>query len=110
MNDTAALYALSHITELKELLEQLVPLDVELQEHSFHPLSFGSWVLVAGRRKQRYRFIWDGKESLLSVSFSTFSDSQSAAQWNEMPEHGGLVTSSEALGKVRAVLVEVYAK
>lgn len=110
MNDAAALYALSHVTALKELLEQLVPLNIELQEHSFDSLCFGSWVMVAGRSRQRYRFVWDGKESLLSVSSSTFSDSQSAAQWREMPEHSSLVTSTEALGKVRAVLVEAYAR
>jgi len=109
MDDTSDSYQLGHVTALKELLEELAPLSVELQEHSYHYLSFGSWVIVAGRRKHRYRFVWDGKESYLSVSHSTFSDSQSVAQWKELPEHCGPVSSSEAFGKVHAVLVGAYA-
>lgn len=109
MNDATTSCPLSHITALKELLEQLAPSAVELHEHSYHPFSFGSWVIVAGRSKRRYRFVWDGKESHLSVSCSIFADSRSPAQWKEMPEHCGSVSSTQAFDKVRAILFSEYA-
>jgi hypothetical protein len=41
-------------------------MEIAIYEHSFTYMAFGSWVIVAGRRKKKLRFTYDGKDSYLS--------------------------------------------
>ncbi|MEX0733055.1 MAG: hypothetical protein WD944_11730 [Steroidobacteraceae bacterium] len=104
MKNQAIASSLSHVAALKELLEDLQNESVELHEHQYHYLVFGSWVIEAGQRKKRFRFIWDGRDSYLTVSTATFSDSHTHTEWNEMREQSGPATSLDAFRRVRTIL------
>lgn len=44
---------------------------VAIYEHSFDYMAFGSWEIVAGRRKKMLRFTYDGRDSYLSFCDAT---------------------------------------
>ncbi len=109
MSNAAALYSLAHLSEVKALLEDLAPLRVDLYEHTYSPASFGSWALTFGRGHLRYRFAWDGRESLLYVSSATVPHSGAAVPWEESPASPIRLTSLEALKSAQSTLQQAYA-
>ena len=60
---------LAHFDSLIWLLTDLKAEGIELEEHQFNPASFGSFVVVLARGGKSARFVWDARESLLSISF-----------------------------------------
>jgi hypothetical protein len=48
------------------LAERLARTKIAIYEHNFVYMAFGSWEIVAGRRKKMLRFTYDGKDSYLS--------------------------------------------
>ncbi len=66
---------------LAQLLKEFASERISLFEHSYHPESFGSFVLVVGRGHEQLRFIWDGKDAILSVSFVEVQKTNAAPVW-----------------------------
>ena len=60
---------LAHFDSLVWLLTELKAEGNELEEHQFNPASFGSFVIVLARGRKSARFVWDARESLLSIGF-----------------------------------------
>jgi hypothetical protein len=56
----------SYFNAVARLAERLARKKIALYEHIFNYMAFGSWEIVAGRRKKMLRFIYDGKDSNLS--------------------------------------------
>ncbi|HEX7861865.1 MAG TPA: hypothetical protein VF773_16135 [Verrucomicrobiae bacterium] len=48
------------------LAERLARTGITVYEHKFDYMAFGSWEIVAGRRKKMLRFNYDGKDAYLS--------------------------------------------
>lgn len=103
MSSAACQHSIEHLRAVAQVLEDLTACH-EFFEHQYHAEAFGSWVLVAGKPKRRYRFTWDGKDAFLSVAVAQFFDSQTPAQWHELPGKGGHMSSLVALANVNAVL------
>jgi len=49
-----------------DLAERLAEKGIAVYEHRFTYMAFGSWEIVAGRRKKMLHFTYDGKDSDLS--------------------------------------------
>src|SRR5688572_11394890 len=79
MTDRSA--SIAHVESLLWLLKEMDVAGIVLYEHQYHLQSFGSFVLVVGRGHERAKFDWDGKEFILSVSFSTFTAKKANAPW-----------------------------
>jgi hypothetical protein len=79
MSDRSA--PIAHIESLLWLLKELEAEGIALYEHQYQPQSFGSFVLVVGRGHERAKFVWDGKEFILSVSFATFPTKNANVPW-----------------------------
>jgi hypothetical protein len=47
-------------------------------------LAFGSWLLVLGKRKYRFRFIWDGRDGILRTAKALIPDSRTIIKWEEI--------------------------
>jgi hypothetical protein len=56
-----------HIQRLLGLAESLRALGRSVYHHEWFELGMGSWSLTAGTRHRSYRFIWDGRDSIMSV-------------------------------------------
>jgi hypothetical protein len=73
--------AVVHLESLAQLLKELALERIELFEHAYNPQSFGSFVLVLGRGHEQLKFIWDGKDAILSVSFAAVQNKNTAPVW-----------------------------
>jgi hypothetical protein len=58
---------LAHFERMLMLVRRLTSANVHVhaQEYDFH--SFGSWTLIAGTYRHRFRFAWNGRNRLLTV-------------------------------------------
>ncbi|MEK6653030.1 MAG: hypothetical protein AABY50_08890 [Nitrospirota bacterium] len=76
---------LEHARQVHSLAEKLSEDGIAIYEHSYDMLSFGSWLLILGKRKYRVRFIWDGKDGILITAKALIPDSGTIIKWEEMP-------------------------
>lgn len=77
-----------HIAAVLALSQRLAALDIAIYQHNYHALAFGSWTIVAGKRKERIRFTWDGRDRFLTVEQAAFPDSQQRTEWQRMETEG----------------------
>jgi len=70
-----------HFESLTRILKDLAEERIELFEHKYHPQAFGSFELVLGRSHERLKFTWDGRDSILSVSFAKFPNKNATVAW-----------------------------
>jgi hypothetical protein len=74
-------FAIAHLEGLTRLLREFSSDRIELLEHTYHPAAFGSFELVLGKGHQQVKFVWDGKESILSLYFATVQNKNSVPAW-----------------------------
>ena len=75
-----------HLGLMQRLAERLAGDHFAIYEHTYNQIAFGSWEVVIGTHHKRRRFIWDGKDSLLSVSEAEFTNSSSPPSWRNVRE------------------------
>ena len=66
----------NYFRAIAELAQRLSDKRIAIYEHGFTYMAFGSWEIVTGRRKQMIRFIYDGKDSLLSYGDAAIKPSK----------------------------------
>lgn len=82
MNDSEE--SMKHFMMMHFLASDLAKKCIAVYEHEFAMLTFGSFTVIAGTRHKRWRFIWDGKDGVMTVSFVAVSDSRSAPEWRTL--------------------------
>lgn len=73
--------SIQHIRNLLNIAEDLKLEGIALYEHAYHPLSFGSFSVEFGKPHDRVLCQWDGKESILSLSFSEITNQTAPREW-----------------------------
>lgn len=107
---TDAQSSVRHIEALLEMTQRLAASDIALYEHNYSFLDFGSWTIVAGKRKARVKFSWDGKDGFLTVEQASFSDSRELQKWEHVKTESIRVTQfSEALSAMETFLKQKFA-
>jgi hypothetical protein len=64
---------LAHFESVVLLAKHLKEAGTDIHEHEYDYHSFGTWKIVAGSYRHRFRFIWDGRKQVLTISESFFS-------------------------------------
>jgi len=72
---------LVHLESLVKMLNDLKQDNIELFSYHLHPQAFESFELVLGKTNQQVKFLWDGKESTLSLYFATIQNQNSNPEW-----------------------------
>lgn len=99
-----------HIEAVLTLAQRLSASDIAIYEHSYYALVFGSWTIVAGKRKERVRFSWDGRDGFLTVEQAAFPDSRQRTEWEHVKTDGVDVRHyTEALDAVESFLRRKFA-
>ena len=99
-----------HIEAVLAMAQRLSASDIAIYEHSYDALVFGSWTIVAGKRKERLRFSWDGRDGFLTVEQATFPDSQQRTEWQHVKTESVDVRHyTEALDAVESFLKRKFA-
>ena len=73
--------AIAHLEALARILRDLADQRIELVEHRYHAMAFGSFELVLGKGHDLLKFAWDGKESLLVLYFATVQNRSGVQAW-----------------------------
>jgi hypothetical protein len=71
----------AHLDSLARLLRELAEERIELLTHSYRPQAFGSFEVILGRGHDLLKFTWDGRESILSVSFAKVQNKNASPAW-----------------------------
>jgi hypothetical protein len=69
------------LESLTTILQDLAPDGIELYELRYYPQAFGSLELVLGLGHERVKFTWDGRDSILSVSFARATNKNANVSW-----------------------------
>jgi hypothetical protein len=81
---TDATSAIEHLKRVTALAERLAARGIAIYEHSYHMLAFGSWTIVAGRRKKRVNFSWDGRDECFDIPVAEHDSSAVPARWSHI--------------------------
>jgi len=81
MNVNPAAAPIQHLQRLQALLGDLEPLNIALQRHEYDSLAFGDFVVVLVTGHKAARFIWDGRESILTVEYQARQNQSIAGTW-----------------------------
>ena len=73
--------SIDHLARVLEIAEALAAHGITLFEHDYNYLAFGSFSITFGDGHRRVQCQWDGKESLLSISFADLMNQNSVAKW-----------------------------
>ena len=78
---TVGAASLEHLQGLCSLMLELDTQGVSLESHEYHAGAFGSFVVVLGRGHAKAKFIWDGKDSILTVEYLKAKNSAPVGTW-----------------------------
>ena len=92
---TAGTSSLEHLQALCSLLQQLGTDGVSLESHEYDANAFGGFVVVLARGHAKAKFIWDGKEAILTVEYLKAGSSAPAGTWKhdayiQVPDQGAV--------------------
>lgn len=72
------------LAELSQFVESMATFDQALYAVDFDSLCFGSFSVVMGSRKHRFKATWDGREFFLDVFMTDFQDSRNSSKWEHL--------------------------
>ena len=94
---------LAHYRRIAELSERLSQGRGALYQHQYDYLAFGSWRLVAGTRRRRFRFTWDGKDRSLDIESGILqSGGVVSGSWTDAPQTE--THSDDAFATIEAII------
>jgi hypothetical protein len=84
MSDAA--YSLMFLNAVAGLATRLSVDGLAIYSMRYDYPAFGSWELVAGRRRSRVRIVWDGKEAVLRADAAHLAHAADPPRWQPMSE------------------------
>ena len=98
---------IKHLHELLKLLNKAEADSITLFDHQYSMLSFGSFVVIVGRPKNRLKFTWDGRDHFLEVGRSAFDNQNSPPQWKQLKSIH-LTNTDDVLGSIYSIICEEF--
>jgi hypothetical protein len=76
-----------HFESVLKLTRALAEFGVAIRGHEYYPHFFGMWMLIAGSFRHTYRFLWDDRDQVLTVSEAKFEEfGNQEGDWREVLE------------------------
>ena len=85
-------HSIQHLQRLIALLQMLASDGIEMESHQYDGLAFGNFTLVLTKGHTKVRFLWDGKESILTVEYQKVRNKAVTEVW----EHDAFISVSSA--------------
>ena len=87
--------SLEHLQALCMLAHDLGTDGISLEAHEYDASAFGGFVVVFARGHAKAKFIWDGKDSILTVEYLKTESSKTAGTWThdayiQVPDHAAV--------------------
>lgn len=84
--------SIQHLQGLLALLQMLASDGIEMESHQYDGIAFGSFALVLVKGHTKVRFLWDGKESILTVEYQKNQNNTVTGIW----EHDAFINVTSA--------------
>ena len=84
--------SLQHLERLLALLQTLGSESIEMESHQYDGPAFGNFVVVLAKGRARVSFVWNGKESILTVESQEVQNKADKQTW----EHDAFIKVSSA--------------
>lgn len=91
--------SIQHLQSLLALLQMLDIEGIEMESHQYDGAAFGSFAMVLAKGHTKVRFLWDGKESILTVEYQKVQNRAVTGIW----EHDAFIS----VPLVEAVFAEI---
>ena len=85
--------SIQHLQSLLELLQTLGSESIEMESHQYDGGACGNFVLVLAKGHAKVRFLWDGKESILTVECQKVQSKAVTGDW----EHDAFISVPSAV-------------
>jgi len=72
---------IQHLQSLQALLKTLASEGIEMESHQYDGITFGNFVLVLAKGHTKARFLWNAKESILTVECQHVVNKATLEQW-----------------------------
>ncbi len=76
--------ALQHLERLQALLQALGSGGIEIESHQYNCIAFGDFTLVLAKGHSKARFLWDGRESILTVEYQVVRNKSINGTWEHV--------------------------
>ena len=80
--------SIQHLQGLLRLLQALASEGIEMESHQYDGTAFGNFTLVVVKGHTKVRFLWDGKESILTVEYQKVQNEAVTGVW----EHDAFIS------------------
>jgi hypothetical protein len=91
--------SIRHLQSILALIQTLASEGIEMESHQYEGIAFGNFVLVLAKGHKKVRFLWDGKESILTVEYQKVRNRAVIGVW----EHNAFISAPSA----EAVFAEI---
>lgn len=76
-----------HFERILALAKQLANRGIAVRGHEYYPHFFGMWMIIAGSFEHRYRFLWDDRDQILTISEASFDEfGNQDTDWKELAD------------------------
>ena len=73
--------SIQHFQRLLALLQILGSEGIEMESHQYDGIAFGNFALVLAKGHTKVRFLWHGKESVLTVEYQKMQNKVVTGSW-----------------------------
>jgi len=84
--------SIQHLQSLQALLQALSSEGIEMESHQYDGVAFGNFALVLAKGHTKVRFLWDGRESILTVECQKVQNKAITGIW----EHDAFIKVASA--------------
>jgi hypothetical protein len=84
--------SIQHLQSLLALLQMLDTEGIEMERHQYDGTAFGSFAMVLAKGHTKVRFLWDGKEAILTVEYQKVQSKGATEIW----EHDAFISVPSA--------------
>ena len=87
--------SIQHLQSLLALIQTLASDGIAMESHQYDGIAFGNFALVLAKGHTKVRFLWDGKELILTVEYQKIQNKVVTGVW----EHDAFISvpSGEAV-------------
>jgi len=103
-------YPIEHFELVTKIARQLKALSIQILVHEYHYESFGSWWFTFRRLGEKYRLLFDGKDSVLRLEVKTGATKNQGVfltKWEDVASEAIAIQSSPTVDQVLALIQRI---
>lgn len=97
-------YPVEHFRMASKIAEGLRAKDIQLLRHEYHYQAFGSWLIEYMRAGERFRIVFDGRDSQLRIDVNLGDWME--ANWKEINARTVSKMDADGIGNLALLMID----